>query len=55
MAGYAPRYARTRSPPRVRADAVGLAIQGVESAAFLTEAQKRDIFFNWAAAFYRLV
>lgn len=32
-------------------DAIDLAIEGVESAQFLTEAQKRDIFYNNAARF----
>ena len=35
-------------------NAIGLAVQGIEEASFLTEAQKQDIFFNNAAAFYRL-
>jgi uncharacterized protein len=35
-------------------DAIGLAIQGVETAAFLTEAQKQDIFHDNAARFYKL-
>lgn len=35
-------------------NAIGLAIQGVESASFLTEAQKQAIFFDNAARFYRL-
>jgi len=35
-------------------NAIGLAIQGVESAPFLTEAQKQDIFHDNAARFYRL-
>lgn len=35
-------------------DAIGLAIEGIESAAFLSAEQKRDIFYNNAAAFYRL-
>jgi len=35
-------------------NAIGLAIQGVESAAFLTEAQKQAIFYDNAAKFYRL-
>jgi predicted TIM-barrel fold metal-dependent hydrolase len=35
-------------------DAIGLAIEGVESAAFLSEAQKRDIFYNNAVRFYKL-
>lgn len=35
-------------------EAIGLAIAGVESATFLTPEQKRDIFYNNAAAFLRL-
>ncbi|WEK01610.1 MAG: amidohydrolase family protein [Candidatus Sphingomonas phytovorans] len=35
-------------------DAIGLAIEGVETAAFLTEDQKRDIFYNNAVRFYKL-
>jgi predicted TIM-barrel fold metal-dependent hydrolase len=35
-------------------DAIGLAIQGIESANFLTVEQKRDIFYNNAARFLRL-
>jgi uncharacterized protein len=35
-------------------DAIGLAIEGVESATFLTEAQKQGIFHDNAARFYRL-
>ncbi len=35
-------------------DAIGLAIEGIESAAFLTQAQKRDIFYNNAARFLKL-
>jgi predicted TIM-barrel fold metal-dependent hydrolase len=35
-------------------DAIGLAVEGVESAKFLTEAQKQDIFYNNAVQFYRL-
>ena len=35
-------------------DAIGLSVQAIESAAFLTEDQKQDIFFNNAARFYRL-
>lgn len=34
--------------------AIELAIEGIESAAFLTEEQKRDIFYNNAARFLRL-
>lgn len=35
-------------------EAIGLAIEGIESAEFLTEEQKRDIFYNNAARFLRL-
>lgn len=35
-------------------DAIGRAVEGVESAAFLTEQQKRDIFYNNAVRFFRL-
>ncbi len=35
-------------------DAIGLSVQGVDSAAFLSEAEKDDIFFGNAARFYRL-
>ena len=35
-------------------DAIGLAIDGVDQASFLSPEQKRDIFYNNAAAFLRL-
>ena len=35
-------------------DAIGLAIEGVDSAKFLTAIQKRDIFYNNAARFLKL-
>ena len=35
-------------------DGIGLSVQAVESATFLTEAQKQDIFFNNAVKFYKL-
>lgn len=35
-------------------DGIGMAVEGIESAAFLTEAQKRDIFYNNAVRFYKL-
>jgi predicted TIM-barrel fold metal-dependent hydrolase len=35
-------------------EGIGLAIEGIESAAFLTEEQKRDIFYNNAVRFLRL-
>ena len=34
--------------------AIGLAIEGIDSAPFLTDNQKRDIFYNNAARFLRL-
>jgi predicted TIM-barrel fold metal-dependent hydrolase len=36
------------------ADAIPLTIQDVESAPFLTEEQKQDIFYNNAARFYNI-
>ena len=35
-------------------ETIGMAVQGIESAAFLTEEQKRDIFYNNAVRFFRL-
>jgi predicted TIM-barrel fold metal-dependent hydrolase len=35
-------------------EAIGMAIEGIESATFLSEEQKRDIFFNNAIRFLRL-
>jgi len=35
-------------------DVIGRAIEGIESAAFLSEEQKRDIFYNNAVRFFRL-
>jgi predicted TIM-barrel fold metal-dependent hydrolase len=35
-------------------EAIGLAIEGVESAGFLTKEQKRDIFYNNAVRFFQL-
>ncbi len=34
--------------------AIGIAVEAIESAAFLTEDEKRDIFYNNAARFLRL-
>lgn len=34
-------------------EAIGMAVEGIESAAFLTEEQKRDIFYNNAMTFFR--
>ena len=36
-------------------DAIGMAIEGIESAAFLTEEQKRDILYGNAAEFFGLI
>jgi predicted TIM-barrel fold metal-dependent hydrolase len=36
------------------ADAIGLAIRGVDSAPFLTPEQKTDIFYENAMTFFRL-
>jgi predicted TIM-barrel fold metal-dependent hydrolase len=35
-------------------DAIDAAIEGVNGAKFLTESQKRDIFYNNAVRFFRL-
>ena len=35
-------------------EAIGKAIEGIDSAVFLTDQQKRDIFYNNAARFFRL-
>jgi len=35
-------------------EAIGMAVKGIESAAFLTEEEKRDIFYNNAVRFLRL-
>jgi uncharacterized protein len=35
-------------------DAIGMAIEVIESVKFLTEEQRRDIFYNNAARFLRL-
>jgi hypothetical protein len=35
-------------------DAIGMAVDGIDSATFLTAAEKRDIFYNNAARFFRL-
>jgi predicted TIM-barrel fold metal-dependent hydrolase len=35
-------------------ETIGMAVEAIESAEFLTQAQKRDIFFNNAVRFYRL-
>jgi hypothetical protein len=35
-------------------EGIGMAIAGIESASFLTEEQKRDIFYYNAVRFFRL-
>jgi predicted TIM-barrel fold metal-dependent hydrolase len=35
-------------------EAIGMAVEGIESATFLTEEEKRDIFYNNAVRFLRL-
>jgi len=35
-------------------EAIGMAIEGIESASFLSQEQKRDIFYDNAARFLRL-
>src|SRR5262245_30900680 len=35
-------------------ETIGMAVEGIESATFLTDAQKRDIFYNNAVRFFRL-
>ena len=42
------------SDQMVWVDAIGRAVEGIESAAFLTETQKDDIFFGNAVRFFRL-
>lgn len=52
-AGFADRI-MFGSDQMVWPDAIGLAIDAIESADFLTEKQKRDIFYNNAARFLKL-
>jgi len=52
-AGFADRI-MFGSDQMVWPDAIGLAIDAIESADFLTEQQKRDIFYNNAARFLKL-
>jgi predicted TIM-barrel fold metal-dependent hydrolase len=35
-------------------EAIGMAIEGIESAKFLSKEEKRDIFYNNAARFLKL-
>ncbi len=52
-AGYGKRL-MFGSDQMVWPEGVGMAIEGIESAPFLTEEQKRDIFYNNAVRFFRL-
>ena len=52
-AGYGKRL-MFGSDQMIWPEAIGLAIEGIESAEFLTEEQKRDIFYNNAVRFFRL-
>ena len=52
-AGFADRI-RFGSDQMVWPEVIGRAIEGIESATFLSEKQKRDIFYNNAARFLRL-
>ena len=52
-AGYGKRL-MFGSDQMIWPEVIGLAIEGIESADFLTEDQKRDIFYNNAVRFFRL-
>lgn len=52
-AGYAERI-MFGSDQMVWTDAIGMAIENIKTAKFLTEKQKRDIFYNNAARFFGL-
>jgi predicted TIM-barrel fold metal-dependent hydrolase len=52
-AGYGERI-MFGSDQMVWTDAIGMAVEGIESAEFLTPQQKRDIFYNNAVRFFRL-
>jgi len=52
-AGYGKRL-MFGSDQMVWPEAIGMAVEGIESAAFLTEEQKRDIFHDNAVRFFRL-
>ena len=45
---------RIGSDQMIWPETIGMAIEAIESADFLTEEQKRDIFYNNAARFLRL-
>ena len=52
-AGYGKRL-MFGSDQMIWPEAIGLAIEGIESADFLTDDQKRDIFYNNAVRFFQL-
>jgi predicted TIM-barrel fold metal-dependent hydrolase len=52
-AGYGERI-MFGSDQMVWTDAIGMAVEGIESAEFLTPKQKQDIFYNNAVRFFRL-
>ncbi len=52
-AGYGERI-MFGSDQMVWTDAIGMAVEGIETAEFLTPKQKRDIFYNNAVRFFRL-
>jgi hypothetical protein len=52
-AGYGERI-MFGSDQMVWTDAIGMAVEGIESAEFLTPKQKRNIFYNNAVRFFRL-
>jgi hypothetical protein len=45
-------FSRPNSEQRL--EAIGMAVEGISSATFLTDEQKRDIFYNNAVTFFRL-
>ena len=45
---------RVRVGPDDLAEGIGMTIDGIESAKFLTEEQKRDIFYNDAVRFFKI-
>lgn len=51
---FVPERVMFGSDQMIWPDAIGMAIEGVESAAFLTEREKRAIFYDNAARFLRL-
>lgn len=53
FSNFADRAVRFRTKNRCAAEAIEMAIEGVESADFLSEEQKRDIFCSNAARFMK--